>query len=164
MAPAGQASRHFPQRVQRFRSICIPSGPRFNAFSGQILRQSLAPIQRTSYHIRSGSGRSPSGLWHQGQRRGQPLKKTVVRMPGPSSVLNCWRLKIRPVDNPIFLYLWLNRLYPSNRVGLPGNDLILDFFPQADKIGIVPRYPDQQVLVFCREIFALLEGYRRPGH
>ena len=25
-----------------------------------------------------------SGLWHQGQCRGQPLRKTVVRIPGPS--------------------------------------------------------------------------------
>jgi len=27
-----------------------------------------------------------SGLWHQRQDRGHPLKKTVVRMPGPSCV------------------------------------------------------------------------------
>ena len=39
----------------------------------------------------------PSGLWHQTQQSGQPFRKTVVRMPGPSSVLNCWTLKRKPV-------------------------------------------------------------------
>ena len=34
--------------------------------------------------LSSGSGSRPSGLWHQGQVSGQPLRNTVVRMPGPS--------------------------------------------------------------------------------
>ena len=38
-----------------------------------------------------------SGLLHQRQERGQPLKNTVVRMPGPSLMLNFWMLKIFPV-------------------------------------------------------------------
>jgi hypothetical protein len=36
----------------------------------------------------SGSKLKPSGLWHQAQRRGQPLRKIVVRMPGPSCTAN----------------------------------------------------------------------------
>ena len=37
----------------------------------------------------SGGGVTVSGLWHQGQRRLQPLRKTVVRMPGPSPTEKC---------------------------------------------------------------------------
>jgi hypothetical protein len=41
-------------------------------------------------------------LWHQGQRKGQPFRKTVVRMPGPSSVENFWMLKTIPLsDDPL---------------------------------------------------------------
>jgi hypothetical protein len=39
---------------------------------------------------------SPSGLWHQRQRSGQPLKKTVVRMPGPSLTLISLMSKMIP--------------------------------------------------------------------
>ena len=38
-----------------------------------------------------------SGLEHHTQASGQPLKKTVVRMPGPSSMLYRWMLKTVPV-------------------------------------------------------------------
>jgi hypothetical protein len=45
-----------------------------------------SPQAMQSFSIRaiSGSGLIASGLWHQTQASGQPLKKTVVRM-GPSS-------------------------------------------------------------------------------
>jgi hypothetical protein len=59
-------------------------------------------MQRTSYQTSSGCAEIPSGLWHQAQRSGQPLKKTVVRMPGPSSVLKRWTLNVVPV-NAIFV-------------------------------------------------------------
>src|ERR1019366_8941569 len=39
----------------------------------------------------------PSGLWHHQQDRGQPLKKTTVRMPGPSCVAKRITLKINAV-------------------------------------------------------------------
>ena len=45
----------------------------------------------------SGSGFWDSGLEHHTQLSGQPLKKTVVRMPGPSSMLYLWILKTVPV-------------------------------------------------------------------
>jgi len=35
-----------------------------------------------------------SGFEHQRQRRGQPLKKTTGRIPGPSWRLNFWILNI----------------------------------------------------------------------
>ena len=39
----------------------------------------------------------PSGLWHQRQDRGHPLKKTVVLIPGPSWIANLFISKIQPV-------------------------------------------------------------------
>ena len=35
-----------------------------------------------------GESECASGLWHQAQRKGQPVRKTVDRMPGPSWVEN----------------------------------------------------------------------------
>ena len=50
-------------------------------------------------------GTPTTGLTHpaqeqgrrQQQRSGQPLRNTVVRIPGPSSVENLWMLKTSPV-------------------------------------------------------------------
>ena len=78
----------------------IPPGVSSSAPAGHASRQRRAPMQRTSYHIKSASRLKPSGLWHQGQRNGQPLKKAVVRIPGPSSVEKRCRLKSRPVVIP----------------------------------------------------------------
>lgn len=38
----------------------------------------------------------PSGLWHHVQRNGQPFKKIVVRIPGPSWIANSSMLNIIP--------------------------------------------------------------------
>lgn len=37
-----------------------------------------------------------SGLWHHTQRKGHPLKNTVLLMPGPSSVDIRWMRRIVP--------------------------------------------------------------------
>jgi hypothetical protein len=50
----------------------------------------------TLNHWIDGSLEIDSGLWHQRHLRGQSLKKTVVRIPGPSSVLIFWISKIYP--------------------------------------------------------------------
>jgi hypothetical protein len=41
-----------------------------------------------------------SGLWHHAQRMLQPLKKTVVRIPGPSCTDVRWMFEIKPVTWP----------------------------------------------------------------
>jgi hypothetical protein len=41
-------------------------------------------MQRSPRQTTSGAADSPSGLWHHEQRSGQPLRKTAVRIPGPS--------------------------------------------------------------------------------
>lgn len=53
--------------------------------------------QPLSLTISWGLKDSPSGLWHQRQRRGQPFINTVVRMPGPSKTASCFMSKITPV-------------------------------------------------------------------
>jgi hypothetical protein len=40
---------------------------------------------------------NPSGLWHHQQFNGQPLKKTVDRMPGPSWIAYLFMSNIIPV-------------------------------------------------------------------
>jgi hypothetical protein len=64
MASLGQASAHFPQAMHF--------------------------MSRT---MSWGKGSMDSGLEHQSHRRGHPLKKTVVRIPGPSWMLKRWMLK-----------------------------------------------------------------------
>lgn len=39
----------------------------------------------------------PSGLWHHSQRSGQPIRKTEVRMPGPSKTENSSIENTKPV-------------------------------------------------------------------
>ena len=51
---------------------------------GQTVRQVPHRSQRSGWIRISGLGDWLSGLWHHQQRSGQPLRKTVVRMPGPS--------------------------------------------------------------------------------
>jgi len=47
--------------------------------------------------VTSGSGDRLSGLWHHQQSSGHPLRKTVVRMPGPSWSEYRWILKTAPL-------------------------------------------------------------------
>jgi hypothetical protein len=53
-------------------------------------------MQRESTRASSGAEERLSGLWHQRHRAGQPLRKTVVRIPGPSCRQKRWRLKMVP--------------------------------------------------------------------
>ena len=48
-----------------------------------------------------GAGAMPSGLWHHGQLRGQPLRNTVVRTPGPSWKEHLCTLKMTPVTSAV---------------------------------------------------------------
>ena len=70
----------------------------------------------------AGCGEMLSGLWHQAQRSGQPLKKTVVRMPGPSSVERRCRCRMVPVTG-------VSRCShrSSHLVAFAGDDLVLQF-------------------------------------
>ena len=59
LTPCGQTSTHLPQ-----------------------------PVHLAGFTASWGRGASPKGLLHHRQRRGQPLKKMMVRMPGPSVFRN----------------------------------------------------------------------------
>ena len=54
---------------------------------------------------------SPSGLWHHQQDKGQPFRKTVVRIPGPSWTANRFISKINPLDMIDITPIVFNILY-----------------------------------------------------
>ena len=54
------------------------------------------PRQRVKNHWSCGFPEMLSGFWHHRQARGQRLKKTVERMPGPSWVEKRWMLTMVP--------------------------------------------------------------------
>jgi len=65
------------------------------AFWGHMSRQVRHPMQRDPIQWIWGWGEMLSGLWHQVHLRLQPLKKTVVLKPGPSSVDMRWISRMR---------------------------------------------------------------------
>ena len=80
-ARVGQAPTHEPQARQTPGSGMTPPSARP---SGHASRHAAQPMQRLPKTRSSGLAFMLSGLWHQEQRSGQPLRNTVVRMPGPS--------------------------------------------------------------------------------
>ncbi len=64
---------------------------------GQLATQDWQLVQRSAQYSSSDRRCWLSGLWHQKQRSGQPLKKTVVRRPGPSCTENLRISKTTPV-------------------------------------------------------------------
>jgi hypothetical protein len=86
IAVEGQASLQRPQTVQRVRSITMPASLSVSAPSVHALIQLRQPMHRVFIHCSSCVLVSDSGFWHQMQERLHPLKNTVERMPGPSSV------------------------------------------------------------------------------
>ncbi len=79
-APVGQASTQAPHRAHA-APAALPGSA---APVGQTSAHSPQRAQRASWTMISGSGDRDSGLWHQRHRSGHPLRKTVVRIPGPS--------------------------------------------------------------------------------
>ena len=62
----------------------MPFSVNVRAFDLQELTQILHPIQVVSFHAKLGLRFCDSGLLHHLQRKGQPFRKTTVRIPGPS--------------------------------------------------------------------------------
>src|SRR5512137_2147718 len=57
----------------------------------------FSPMHLLALYASSGFGWMLSGLEHHLQRREHALRKTVVRMPGPSCVQKCWMFRTSPV-------------------------------------------------------------------
>jgi hypothetical protein len=78
--------------VQRAKSI-LAGPPLTSPLKGTLfrIRSSEAP-----FGVKGHLGRAAVrlGFWHQRQASEQPLKKTVVRTPGPSCSENRWMSKI----------------------------------------------------------------------
>jgi len=53
-------------------------------------------MHRDSTTLTTGRAAWLSGLWHHQQRNGQPFRKTVVRIPGPSWIEYRWMLSTIP--------------------------------------------------------------------
>ena len=96
-----------------------------------------------------------SGLWHQVQRSGQPLKNTVVRMPGPSSVDSLCVCSMVAVSIQL---LMLNRSddladvagVPGFRlyaVAFAGYDLVLQLAADRGEISVIAGHADDEVAV-----------------
>jgi len=61
-----------------------PPGEKSMAPSGQAAAQAPQERHLASTKERTGRGSFPSGLWHHRQSSGQPFKKAVLLIPGPS--------------------------------------------------------------------------------
>src|SRR5512138_2157939 len=91
---------HFEGSVKTFGDLAS----HVIAASGQIPMHAPHSKQRPRRYNNTGLSGWLSGLWHHRHESGQPLKKTVVRMPGPSLMEYFFRSKIVPVcTNTIYL-------------------------------------------------------------
>ena len=91
------------RRGRNFPGSAETGGDRLSmetAFCGQSWLHAPQPVQRLAWKRSSASKRWLSGLWHQEQESGQPLKKTVVRMPSPSWMEYFWILNIKGLPIP----------------------------------------------------------------
>jgi len=77
--------------------VTSPAGVASIAPIGQAAIQAPHIRQSSVRSIISGSGEIDSGLWHHAHCKGHPLRKTVVRMPGPSCTEKAMILKIKPL-------------------------------------------------------------------
>ena len=93
----GHASTQSPHWVQAAWLMSTPVGVNVIALVGQTSWQRPEWPHRFSKCHSEMLRSSPSGFWHHRQRRGQPFRKTVVRIPGPSWTENRWRSKTRAV-------------------------------------------------------------------
>jgi hypothetical protein len=84
LAPAGQAVTHSPHTVHFCGSVTGPVSAGEMAFCGQMLTHRPQRTHRLGRKPGSGHAFQLSGLWHHWHRSGQPLRKTVVRIPRPS--------------------------------------------------------------------------------
>jgi len=97
-APPGQHSTHAPHRVHSNGVMTLsPSALDCKAALGQAGRHNPHPRQCSRIHTSSDIGIWDSGLQHQTQRSGQPLKNTEVRTPGPSCMANERISNIKPL-------------------------------------------------------------------
>ena len=87
-------------RQKEVSGSMTPEVPRASAPAGQASRQAEHPgLHRSATLPISGRKACVSGLPHHRQRSGQPLRKTSVRIPGPSWTEKCWILVTTPVTS-----------------------------------------------------------------
>jgi hypothetical protein len=82
--PGVQTSMQWPQLLQSFLLTDIPLLLIEIALAGQATRHFSHLVHKESLCTISGQEFCDSGFEHHEQRKGQPFKKTVVLIPGPS--------------------------------------------------------------------------------
>jgi len=108
MAFAGHAFTQERQDLHLLLSIEIPFSLMLRALELHAPMQLLQPMHLDPNHWISLLKEMLSGLWHHWQDRLQPLKNTVVLMPGPSSVDILW---ISSIIASMTLLMLLPRYY-----------------------------------------------------
>src|SRR5690554_2336699 len=89
-APEKHTFVHSPQLSHNSLSRVIFPSTTCKALLGHTCIQAPQPIHLSGYTRSCGVRDSVSGLWHHLQLKLQPLKNTVVRIPGPSFKENRW--------------------------------------------------------------------------
>ena len=91
-----------------------------------------------------------SGLAHHLHRNGQPFKKTVVLIPGPSCRENLCMSKIKPFKG--------SNSRSLKRLGCSGYYVVLQPFRYINKVCTVPRHPYDQIRIPLWMFLRLNEG------
>src|SRR5271157_87761 len=89
-APASQAVSQALQPLPALHLVVSIFPGLFMACPGQALTHFLHLTHLLFLYPICGAGFMHSGFWHHAQSSGQPLKKTVVLIPGPSCTENFW--------------------------------------------------------------------------
>jgi len=95
-ASAQQTVVHARHSRHKAKSVTGTSSGHKMASFGQASTHLPHRIQRVGRNASCGTREMLSGLWHHQQLNGQPLKNTVVLMPGPSWIAYRLMLKIVP--------------------------------------------------------------------
>ena len=112
---------------------------------GQALRQAPQPMQFCGLTMISGSVRCDSGFAHHKHCIGQPLRKTTVRIPGPSCIENLCILKMFAL---FAFFKFCLRLHRPERGS--AYHVILQGFADFDEICAVSRDADKQGFILLR--------------
>jgi len=107
--------------------------------------------------MRSGSAHCDSGLLHQRHRSGQDLRKTMVRIPGPSCTLKRWMSKTMPVALALASVLGAASSALTSVLGAT-NDFILYFLVKFDEVCTVTCHSDHEAAELFRVLLRLAQG------
>jgi len=122
------------------------SSPMVAAPVSQTCAHRPQPLHFSRKYKTSGLPCQDSGLAHHLQRSGQPLKKTVLRIPSPSLTDQRWIWKMFPLHGFI---------------GCSFNDRVLSLPGQVDELGAVTGDPNQHIPVVLWMFLRFVQHFGR---